>query len=148
MEFLQNISFWYWLILGVALLAAESLGAGGFLIGASLAAFVLGLLKSLFPEMSWQLQFFLFAALSVVATWVYWKRFRHYNQKTDSPQLNHRAAQLIGRTAELQEPIIDGQGRIQLGDTYWKIRSEQDALVGRRVKVIGAEEMVLLVDVV
>lgn len=46
---------------------------------------------------------------------------------------------MIGRTATLAEPIREGRGRIQLGDTLWRV-SGPDLPAGTRVKVTGAAE--------
>ncbi|HMM65109.1 MAG TPA: NfeD family protein, partial [Mesorhizobium sp.] len=47
--------------------------------------------------------------------------------------------QLIGRTATLAEPIREGRGRIQLGDTLWRV-SGPDLPAGTRVRVTGASD--------
>lgn len=145
MELLNEISFWHWIILGIALLAFEALGAGGFMLGASLAAFAVSVLSLIFPSLSWQWQLSIFSFLAVLGTWAYWKRFKQYNQATDSPELNDRARQLVGRSVKLREPISDGFGRVQIGDTYWKVRSDQDLPKNSSVKIIDSEGMTLIV---
>ena len=44
MEAELTIQAWHWLVLGLVLLTAEALGAGGFVIGLAIAAFVQSLL--------------------------------------------------------------------------------------------------------
>jgi len=58
---------------------------------------------------------------------------------TDQPLLNRRSEQMIGRTATLTEPIRDGRGRVQLGDTLWRV-SGPDLPAGTRVRVTGAAD--------
>ncbi len=64
---------------------------------------------------------------------------------TDQPLLNQRERQLVGRTATLEEPIVEGRGRIRLGDTLWRV-SGPDLPVGARVRVIAAENGELAVE--
>jgi membrane protein implicated in regulation of membrane protease activity len=47
---------------------------------------------------------------------------------------------MIGRTATLAEPIREGRGRIQSGDTLWRV-SGPDLPAGTRVKVVGANDI-------
>lgn len=146
MDFFNQLSAWHWVILGVGLLAIEALGAGGFMIGASLAAFAVAILNVIFPSLNWQFQLAIFSFLAVIGTWAYWKRFKKYNQATDSPELNDRARQLVGRTIKLQEPIENGFGRVQIGDTYWKVRCSESVPTDSSVKVIDSEGMTLIVE--
>jgi len=60
------------------------------------------------------------------------------DEETDEPLLNRRADQLVGRTAVLEEPILDGYGRIRLGDTTWRVAGP-DLPAGTRVRVISAK---------
>ena len=137
---------WHWLVLGVLLLIAEVMGAGGFLIGMALAAFVQSAVAVFSNNLSWDFQLLVFAINSLVFTWVYWKFFRQFNEQTDTPNLNNRAAQFVGRQFELKEPVINGEGKIQIGDSLWRIRSEQQLEVGTTIKIVGSEGMVLLVE--
>lgn len=56
-----------------------------------------------------------------------------------------RAAQLIGRTAVLAEPIREGRGRIRLDDTVWRV-SGPDLPAGSRVKVVSVQGTELHVE--
>ncbi len=51
---------WFWLSLGGLLLAAEMLGASGYMLWSGVAAVVVGILVWLFP-FSWEMQGVLFA---------------------------------------------------------------------------------------
>ena len=64
---------------------------------------------------------------------------------TDQPLLNRRGEQMIGRTATLMEPIRDGRGRIQLGDTLWKVQGP-DLPPGTRVRVTSVLDSELVVE--
>src|SRR5437868_10703999 len=59
--------------------------------------------------------------------------------------LNLRNNQYIGRVFELSEPIVNGRGKIKSGDTFWTV-SGLDLPVGSKVKVIGADGIILKVE--
>ncbi|WP_257267129.1 NfeD family protein [Endozoicomonas sp. ONNA2] len=115
---------WHWLILFFVLLGAEALGAGGFLLGSAAAAAVVSLWLWLVPDMSWPVQLVIFGTGSLLLSFSYWKLFRKVNNKSDSPKLNNRASQLIGRTIMLDHDLPAGQSKLAIGDTLWKVESD------------------------
>jgi len=142
-EWLTEISAWHWGALGIALLALEALGTGGFLIGAALSAFTTALVLALFPELSWKIYLTLFSLLAVVFTLVYWVKFRAFNEKTDRPMLNDRASHFIGKRYTLQEATANHTGKLQIGDTLWKIHCDIDLPANTEVEVTKTEGMTL-----
>ncbi|MDP6190173.1 MAG: NfeD family protein [Gammaproteobacteria bacterium] len=145
MEFLTELNHWHWLILVLLLLAGEAMGASGFLLGAAGAAATLVVLNLIGNDLSWQTQISVFAAVAVVLSWRYWKQFKSFNEKTDQPELNDRAMQLVGRTLTLTKDLEGGEGKEQIGDTFWRIRAESNLSAGTQVKVTGAQNRVLLI---
>ncbi len=145
MDIAFTLQPWHWLILVFLFLAAEALGAGGFLLGSAIAAAVVSLWLWLVPEMGWPVQLLIFGIGSLLFTLAYWKLFRNVNNKNDSPELNNRALQLVGRTITLEHDLPAGQSRLQIGDTLWKVESDQNISQGCKVSVTGHRGMVLLV---
>lgn len=145
MEFLQSLQAWHWLVLGLCLLLLELIGIGGFVLGMGLAALALALLTALMPAIDWHWQCVLFALLSVVLSWAYWKRFRRFNEATVQPLLNHRVQSLIGRKVQLLTPLINGAGKVQIEDALWAVSGSQQLPAGSWVEVVGASGMVLQV---
>jgi inner membrane protein len=146
MEFLQQLQAWHWLCFGILILLGELLGAGGFLLGIGASALVVSLLQFMFPGIVWYWQFVIFAAMSVLLTLIYWKRFRKFNEKTEQPLLNSRIQNLLGRQAALIKAIENGQGKVQIEDALWTVSYKQNLPTGTIVKIIGAEGMVLSVE--
>ena len=144
MGLLDSLQPWHWLILSLVLFALEALGASGFLIGAGIASALMALVLWLVPSLDWGVQLMLFGIGALAMTVAWWKVFRRYNEQTDHPELNNRAVQMVGRVIVLEEPVLNGQGRIQIGDTFWKVRSETDLETGTTVVVSGCDGMVLL----
>ena len=65
--------------------------------------------------------------------------------KSDQPDLNRRADQLIGRVLLLEEAIEAGRGKVRVGDTLW-LAEGADLPAGTRVQVTGVRRDALLVE--
>lgn len=147
-EWLTDISSWHWTALGIVLLAIEALGTGGFLIGAAASAFITAISMLIFPEQDWKYQLTLFSLMAVVFTVVYLKKFKTFNEETDQPNLNDRASQFVGRQFTLKNDIVNGQGKIQVGDTFWKVRCDSDLSSGTKIEVVQHDGMTLIIKAV
>ena len=144
--FIMTIQPWHWLVFGFALLVIETLGAGGFLIGLAIAAMVQSVIAANFVDLSWDFQLAVFAVNAIVFTVLYWRFFRKFNQKTDAPQINDRAAQFIGRQFELKQALVNGEGKITIGDTLWRVRANENLQQGTQITVKATDGMTLLVE--
>lgn len=148
-EMLGDLGAWSWMILGFALLGLEILVPGVFLLWIGVAAIATGLLSLLLAQAgfwNWQVQVLVFLALSLAAVFAGRRIMTGSSSDTDEPLLNRRAEQLIGRTAALEEPIVEGYGRMRIGDTLWRVKGP-DAPAGARVRVVGVEHSDLVVEV-
>ncbi|KTC33268.1 MAG: NfeD family protein [Pseudomonas sp.] len=143
--FLQALSFWDWLALGTVLLIFEVFGAGGYLLWIGLAAASVGVLAFLIPSLAWEMQFLLFGLLSVLTALYWWRRQRKAIRSSDQPNLNLRGQELIGKTFVVHQAIVNGRGRIKVADGVW-IAKGADAPQGARVRVVGQEGAILLVE--
>ena len=144
-EWLDTIStHWFWLSLGLLLGVAEMVAPGFFLMWLGLAALIVGILDYFLP-ITVAYQVAMFATLSVITVFA-GKKFLHDNPiESDDSKLNDRGARLTGEVVTVVEPIINGNGRVKVGDSVWSARGA-DAELGARVKVIGADGAVLLVE--
>lgn len=146
MEYLQQLEPWHWLTIGLLLLGLETLGVGGFLIGAAVAAILMAATLWFLPGMSWQLQLSVFAVEALVLSVVYWNFFKEFNQRTDSHKLNDRASQLIGKQMTLEIEMPAGHGRVQIGDTFWKVECSESLRVGDLIEVTSSDGMLLYIE--
>ena len=100
----------------------------------------------MFVSIYWPLQFVIFGVLALIAIWL-WLRFRGPGIVSDRPFLNQRAQRYVGREVVLDEPIQDGNGRLYLDDTTWRVHGP-DLAAGAKVKIVDAEGAVLRVEAV
>jgi inner membrane protein len=140
-EAIENLGAWSWLIFGIALLALEIAAPGAFLLWFGIAAIVVGVV-ALLVVVPWQAQLILFVVLAVVFV-VIGRRYFSYSAGKEVPSgLNARGRRMVGTIVVLDEPVVDGRGRIRIDDTTWRV-SGQDMPSGTRVRVVEADGAVL-----
>lgn len=142
--FLAENGPWSWIVAGLVLLGLELVLPGGFLLWMGVAGILTGLLTLVLP-LDWAVQWLVFGALSLTTILIWVRMTRHRAAQTDRPLLNQRAEHFIGQEVVLDRPIIDGFGRLALGDSVWRIAGP-DLPAGQRVRIIGAEGAVLRVE--
>jgi len=147
-QFTEELRFWHWFILGVVLLGLEIVLPGTFFLWMGVAAGIVGLLVLVLPPFGWEIQVLVFAALSILAVvggriWL-----RRHPTQTAEPNLNVRGAQYLGRVLHLSEPMVDGIGKVRLGDTLWRVATgdDTDLSEGTRVRVVGVDGATLKVE--
>ena len=142
---MDALLYWHWIVIGVILIALEMVIPGFILLWFGIAAVAIGILAFIVPSMAWEIQIFLFALFSVVSIFA-WKKL-HKGSKADDPEetfLNQRGKNLIGRKTVLIEGIVDGVGKIQIDDTFWRVEGE-DLPEGSHVEITGASGATLTV---
>lgn len=141
-EWLNQLTHWHWFILGLVLLITEAFGAAGFFLGGAIGALFTGVIVWLVGDINWQLQVLIGAALATGFSLLYWRYFRADEQESERPELNHRTAHFIGRKLTLKDDI-DFEGRVQIGDTFWKVRSDENIPAGSAVEVDSVDDTTL-----
>ena len=144
LDFLTQLTWWHWIVGALALAAVETFMPGAVAIWFAVSAGIVGLLLVVVP-LPWQWQWVLFAALGLVAMLAYRRYKRSHPETDEQPNLNRRGLQYVGQVFTVVEEIRDGAGKVQIGDTVWKV-SGPDAPVGTRVRVTGAESTLLTVE--
>ena len=146
---IADMGIWSWWILGAVLIGIEILAPGTFFLWFGLAAFAVGIITMIFGLESavwvWQVQIIVFVVLALIFAFVgrSWMNKRGWNQ-SDQPELNDRGAQLIGRHAILTQPISEGMGRAQIGDTTWRVTGPE-LPAGAKVVVVSSKAGTLAV---
>jgi hypothetical protein len=133
-----------WAAVAVALVAAEAIAPGAFLLWLGVSAAAVCLLVLLLPDTPFVVQALAFAVLSFLSIRFLRLRFAGRQRESDQPALNRRAEQLVGRVVPLMDAIADGRGRVQIADAFWDVEGP-DLPAGSRVRIVGARGMTLLV---
>jgi inner membrane protein len=146
-EFFKELVFWHWWILAVALVVLEIMAPGVIFLWLGIGAGLTGLVLFVQPDLAWETQLMIFGVLSVVAGIGGRMLVATRPLATDKPDLNRRGNQYIGRTFELDAPIVNGVGKVKVGDSNWRIVGD-DAPSGTQVQVTGVEGASLRVEIV
>ncbi len=142
-----SVEFWYWWVLALLLLGIELLIAGFFFIWIAIAGFFTGCLVWIASEINFIGQTLIFSITSVISI-IFWKIYvKNHPLQTDQPLLNKRGAHYIGRVFNLIEPIQNGQGKIKVDDSLWKVYGK-DSPVNTRVKIVAIRGTVFDVEIV
>jgi membrane protein implicated in regulation of membrane protease activity len=144
-EWLAGLDYhWWWVGAGALLGILEILLPGIFLIWIAVAAWVTAIIVALVPmALAWQLVIFVVLAfVTVFAGRQYYAR----NPVTSAdPNLNARAARLIGQIVTVESAIENGKGRVRVGDGVWNAKGP-DLPSGSRVVIIAADGTLLTVE--
>ena len=135
-------AYWNWWLLGVVLMAIEAIVPGFFFLWMGVAALLVGLLLTLLP-MAWTWQVMLFAVLSVGSIVAWRLRLRRHPTQTQDSLLNRRGHQYVGRVFTLDAPVVNGYGKIRVDDSTWKVVVNQDCPAGARLRIVGADGVIL-----
>ena len=145
MEFLEQAEFWHWWIAAIVFVVIETFAPGAIFLWMGVAAGIVGLILLIFADLGWEYQFLIFALFTVV-TAVGWRAYlRRHPTESDRPTLNRRGEQYVGRTFTLEDAIVNGQGKITVDDSTWKIEGD-DMPAGTKIQVTGVEGTVLKVE--
>lgn len=131
-------SFWYWLVAGVVLVAAEVVLSGVYLLWLGLGALTVGLFTAAWPDAPTWLQWLILAVamLGWVVVGVRWQR----RSRASQPDiLNTGLSAYVGARAQVSERFMNGRGRIRLNDSYYSATATQDLEQGTAVVILAVE---------
>lgn len=133
-ELLDHYGWW---LLGLLLIATEMVAPGYFLLWIGIAAAVMGVVTLLLPGLPFVLQTVVFAVLAVMICGIYWKYIRPRAElRDDQPLLNKRGERMIGRRVLVAQAIVNGRGKVSVGDGEW-LAEGPDLPIGSEVEVVS-----------
>ena len=147
---IEYLGPWNWWILALILMGLEILVPGTFFLWFGISAFVIGSISLAVGAETglwvWQTQVVSFVVLSLVSA-LAGRRFLNRSglNTSENPTLNERAAQMVGRTGVVAEPISGGRGRARFGDTTWRV-SGPDLPAGTEIRVVDQQSGLLIVE--
>ena len=137
-----------WWLLALVLIAVEMIAPGYFMLWIGIAAGVMGLITLIAPNLPALAQAIVFALLSIAACLAYWKFIRPLaEQRDDQPLLNRRGKKLVGERFVLIEAIVNGRGKVKVGDGQW-LAEGPDLPVGSEVEVVAVDGTTLRVKAI
>ena len=140
----MNTATIVWAVLALVLIGLETMAPGILLLWFGFAAIGVFLLLALGLKLSVFWQTLVFVALSFISVGIYFRYFRKSAESTDQPLLNQKQEQLIGKHINLESAIVNGEGRVKIGDAFWQVQGP-DLPQGALVRVVSAESAVLRV---
>lgn len=145
--FLEGLTLWHWVGLGIVLLAIE-VGVGTFdLLWIAAGAFLTALFVIVVPAPmnGWQGQLTFFGVVAiafVLSGRTLFKGLR--NRTTSHPNLNDRLAGMAGQRGQAATNFDMGRGKVKVGDTVWTAEGP-DMPEGATARVTGINGTVLVV---
>ena len=145
LTFLSSLNLWHWFILGIGLIVIEMMAPGAIFLWLGVAAFGTGIILAIAGDLTWEHQIIVFAVLAALSVYLGRRFVSSRPTPSDHPDLNRRGAHYIGRTYVLVDALEQGEGKLKIDDTPWRI-SGSDSPAGTSVKVVGMEGNTLLVE--
>lgn len=139
--------FYDWLVIAGVFIVIELLTFTYLFLWLTCAALLVAGLTFLMPQLSLTLQFSAFAVLSVLVVAVWLKLHKKSQDASGDNRMNNRAFRYVGRTVTIHEAIVNGDGKVRIDDSYWRVRGE-DMPAGTKAKVVGCDGVILNVEAV
>ncbi len=139
---LTLLEYWHWWVVAGVCFVLEVLVMGFFFLWFGVSAVIVGAVTMMVPALSWQIQGVLWAVLAVIGAlgWRVYQKKHPNTFETDEPFLNKRGGQYVGRVFALEEPIVNGFGKIRVDDSHWKVSCPQDLPAGAKIRVTGLKD--------
>lgn len=130
---------WIWAVVATLFLLAEIFSASFFFLLWAVAAAGVAVVVLLWNiTLTWQLFWFGVFSVPLLLLWaVITGRRKNKHQHDIAALLNQRGKQYIGREFELTAPVEYGVGKLQIGDTLWKLEG-QDLPAGAKIVITEA----------
>ena len=137
--------YWWWFSAGAILMVLELITPGIFFMWIGFGAFISGVIAAIFPSAPPALLGFVFAVLSVISVYA-GKKIMLKKSGDEDTGLNNRMAQYVGQIYRVCDPIVDGRGKISIGDTQWLASAKTNIAADTSVKVVGVRGTTLEVE--
>ena len=131
------ITHYGWWVLALLLIGMEVIAPGYFMLWIGIAAAMMGIVTLVAPNLPVLVEAVLFAGFSIASCLVYWTYIRpRAERRNDQPLLNRRGDRMVGRRVIVVEPIVNGRGKVKVGDGQW-LAEGPDLPVGSEVEIVS-----------
>ena len=142
----MEIQWWYWIVLGIALLLAELAIPAFVLLWFGAGAFVVGLLAAL-TDIGFGAQVMTWAVASSILTAVWFKFFKNPD-RTKSGQSKEAFLGVIGVVTKDVSEMTRGEIEFQrpvLGSVRWPVISDESIRAGDKARIVDVLGQILKV---
>lgn len=148
LDFLSDLTYWHWIILGIVFIASESLMPAALLfLWPGIAAMMIAVIVTLVPYLDpiYQVGLWLITSLAFTLQWIDYRKANP--PKTAARQTPRSQWQdYVGRQFTLRRAIINGRGEIQIEEEIFPVYAIDDYPAGTLVKVTRVEGKALRVQ--
>jgi membrane protein implicated in regulation of membrane protease activity len=138
-EFLKDVLYWHWIVLGITLMISEILLTSFFILWFGAAAILIGIALYFFPDISLTYQILSWVILSSALAWAWFKYLKPLSIDKTTAGLSAEA--IMGEIGQvLSPPNGERRGKLRfpapiLGSDEWLFISEDELEIGDRVIV-------------
>jgi membrane protein implicated in regulation of membrane protease activity len=142
----MNTPIIIWFVAGLVLILLEFVIPSLVIVFFGLGAWVAAIMVAIIPGMAFWVQMMIFTVFSVLSLVLLRrslkKRFFSNQEGAESEDLDD----YIGKTAIVENPIKDGEGKVNFRGVSWTAMSDDDIPNGAKVKIIGKDSIKLKVE--
>lgn len=148
MGFMEEVTLnhWAWFIIALALLGFEMMLPGIVFLWMAIAAAIVGGTVLFLPDIGWEKQLIIFSVLSLVSVLVARNFLKRNPIETEDTTLNKRGHQYVGHTYNLIRDMENGKSKVRIGDSNWSVEGDFEARENDKVKVVGVNITILIVE--
>ena len=145
---MENFEFnhWFWFVLTLVLLGLEMMVPGVIFMWLAIASVMVGGLVMIGADIGWEVQFIIFSVLGIISVYAGRTYLRKNPIISEDENLNDRGARYVGNKYTLERELVNGEGKVRVGDSLWLVRGDFEGEVGTTVKVVGSDGVVLIVE--
>ena len=145
----DDILPWHWIVGGCFLIISEVFLASFFIMWFGIAAILVGVINSLFPQVSFPWLVVLWAFLTSTLAFLWFKLLKPL--AVDRTKAGLSKESIVGQNGQvIYAPEHNGRGKLRfpapiLGSDEWPFLSENELVVGDRVTVVDVAGNTLVV---
>ncbi|ANO35548.1 hypothetical protein A6E01_20260 (plasmid) [Vibrio breoganii] len=143
-EYLSELSLWFWFAFGLIMLIGECIAPLGYLLWLGISALLVAGITAV-GGLPWQAHWVIFGCLSVLSAVGVWLNQAGTNEEAGN-NLNNPSDNLIGKVATVESDTKAGKFRLSLGHSCYGAVTHQDIKAGTAVEVISVDGIIVTVQ--
>lgn len=137
-----------WFVVGLVLILLEFVVPSLVIVFFGLGAWVTALAVAIFSGMDFWVQMMIFTVFSVLSLVLLRRSLKKHFFSDQEDAENEGVDDYIGKTAVVEVSIKDGDGKVNYRGVSWTARADEDIEKGKKVKIVGKDSIVLIVELI